>query len=365
MNDSGRQQRDSWFNRNPKKTIFLFIFLIFGVLFFISELFLRLRGERAGLELPSANYVGRYEDLKVDNPFFTDEEGVFKANKNYKWEDGKYGKGVKINFDGFRSIEFIRDVSNHKKILFLGDSFTWGASAKPIKNCFVDLVSLEGYLVFNTGIGGTGPNQYAFLAEKYVPLLRPDIVAVMFYMGNDIYETPYPMLPSHNLFHITNAGWIYGYDDKGKALSVKEAFFYYYYPNYSLEIFKNKVKYFFMSTVIGKKFWLFINAMKHSASANERRSMSKNVTDSLRKIKSLSEKYGAKFMLFIIPVSPKVETSMNRVKDNISILAEFKPIIPEFLKNEDYTEPPDSHFNNSGHGKYAKFIIRVMRQELD
>jgi len=59
-------------------------------------------------------------------------------------------------------------VDRRTKILFLGDSFTWGASAKPITNCFVDIVTRRGYLTFNTGIPGTGLNQYVYIAEKYI-----------------------------------------------------------------------------------------------------------------------------------------------------------------------------------------------------
>ena len=50
----------------------------------------------------------------------------------------------------------------------------------------MDIVSRQGYLTFNTGIPGTAPNQYAYLAEKYIPLLDPDIVAVMFFWGNEV-----------------------------------------------------------------------------------------------------------------------------------------------------------------------------------
>jgi hypothetical protein len=62
------------------------------------------------------------------------------------------------------------------KNFFLGDSFTWGASAEPISKCFVDLVGNAGYLIFNTGIPGTKPNQYTYIAEKYIPILKPDFV---------------------------------------------------------------------------------------------------------------------------------------------------------------------------------------------
>ena len=59
--------------------------------------------------------------------------------------------------------------------MFLGDSYTWGSSARPITESFVDLVKRAGYCTFNFGIPGTDPCQYAALAEKWLPLLHPGV----------------------------------------------------------------------------------------------------------------------------------------------------------------------------------------------
>lgn len=109
--------------------------------------------------------------------------------------------------EGFRSIAFKRYKSKRKKVLLIGDSFVYGMSAHPRYNCFADILLARGYLVYSAGIPGTDPAQYAAIAQKYVPLLKPDIVLVCFYEGNDY--MPFPRIPAADQphEHITNAGF--------------------------------------------------------------------------------------------------------------------------------------------------------------
>lgn len=363
MNNSQKGRKYNWFERNPKKTIFLFVLIIFVILICCTELILRLTGEKAGLNLPSKKLIKSVEELEVIEPFFTDEEGVFKANKDYNWDDGRYGIGVTINSDCFRSIEFKKYVTKKKKILFLGDSFTWGASAKPITNCFVDLVSREGYIAFNVGIPGTDPNQYAYLAEKYVPLIKPDIVIVMLYMGNDINEKPIPMLPNKNIYYITNDVWLYAFDEDGNHLTLEESFYRYYYLDYSPKTFKNKLKYLFMSTVIGKKFWLFLKSLKDPKKKYLKKEIISNVFDLLARVRQIANENNAKSMLFIIPIHPHLDNMTFREKEILNAFRYLDPFIPYCLSHKDYNDLPDGHLNNSGHLKMSNFIINAIEKD--
>lgn len=350
------------FNTNPTLTIVLFLLVAFTVLIFSVEIFLRLIGEKTGLDLPAKKYVDNFEKLELytPTPFSTDSEGVFKADPDYSWKDGRYGDGVSINSDGFRSSEFNNSSSDKKKILFLGDSFVWGASAKPLKNCFVDIIQSRGYLTFNTGIPGTGPTQYAYLAEKFIPLLKPDFAVVMLYLGNDIQNMSDPMLPYKNLWYITNAGWLYAFDEHGNHLSLSESYHRYYYQYYVPYNLKNKIKHIMMNTVVGKRLWRFLKAMKESKDESEKQHFMKYTEDSLDRIKKAANKHGVRFFLFLIPPHPKLETTINSVRNSLLLLPEFNPFVPTFLTIDDYMELPDDHFNNSGHLKYANFIIGVL-----
>jgi len=388
-------KQQSWLRIYPFFcNLIVFIIAAFFTLF-VGELGLRLIGKIPG-------YVPRYSNrafkfvnqLEVRQSFLTDEEGVFKANPNYEWSTE-----YQINSDGFRSIEFEEYESTQTKILFLGDSFTWGGTAKPITNCFVDLVARHGYLAFNTGIPGTSPNQYAYLAEKYVPLLKPDIVITMFYMGND-FTLPLPMLPHRNLFHITNAGWLYAFDENGNYMTPQNAYDHLFvkfnaayravYARDTNKTLKSIIRRILTKSVIGTYFWVWLSRVKwqlmdfidHSL---EDSSSSNNESDdfwdrdndhlgkdlievmnctrrSLQIIKTISEKNGARFILFLIPSHPGLRNKNNSIEDNLHMFEEFNPLVPDFLTSRDYAKLPNDHFNNSGHQKYAEFILRVLEQ---
>jgi hypothetical protein len=59
-----------------------------------------------------------------------------------------------INKEGFHSLEFIQYKSSKKKVLLLGDSFTWGHSTSNKTNSFANELLAKGYIVYNTGISG-------------------------------------------------------------------------------------------------------------------------------------------------------------------------------------------------------------------
>ena len=241
------------------------ILIIAGAVAFaliIGEAGLRLAGMEPG-------FIPRYDTglKKVDHVYLleqdwvTDGEGVFRANPEAEWLAGQ------INSAGFRSIEFEYLETDKKKVLFLGDSFTWGVSAQPVTNCFADLTAAQGFVVYNTGIPGTDPNQYAYLAEKYIPVLKPDYTAVMFFMGND-FVSPRPMLPHKNLHHITDAGWMYAFDDEGGYMeSPVQAYEYWkrhsnwLYATDREDLPDNPLKRLMIKSVIGSYAWFHASPM--------------------------------------------------------------------------------------------------------
>ena len=342
-----------------------------GITFILAEGLLRLSGKRAGYA-PIYKGFERVDSLIVYPHFLTDGEGVFRANPEFTWEAHYH-----INSEGFRSAEFSRDTSDSVvSILFLGDSFTWGKSATPITESFVDLCERAGYRTYNCGIPGTDPHQYAYLAEKYIPRLRPDIVAVMFYLGND-FIPPRPMEPWKNLYHTTNAGWLYGFRN-GHYMSASEAYHYYLNKNNLFSMagedqrtVKSMIKRLASKTVIGTTLWTALSQIKSRVTDIEGKvpghaapegtdSSDPPAAVSLARIQTAADGQDCRFLLFLIPVNPA--DRQTRIPDaDMGVLRAFRPFQPDSLDISDYMPLPHQHLNNKGHRKLARFVQRMIK----
>ncbi|MFC1599549.1 hypothetical protein ACFL3T_00795 [Patescibacteria group bacterium] len=131
---------------------------------------------------------------------------IFEASDTYVWghkpgavEYNGYGDPtpeIRINKLGFRDDEvLLTKYANRKRVLVLGDSFTFGMGVAKDDN-FVEVLEKMlndnddefQYEVVNMGsIGYTIDNEYLLLKEKG-SLLNPDIILVGLFVGNDITE---------------------------------------------------------------------------------------------------------------------------------------------------------------------------------
>lgn len=82
---------------------------------------------------------------------------------------------------GFRN----RSVPQHAEIVALGDSHTFGNTAKRDDSWPSVLGQLTGSMVYNFGMGGYGPNQYYHLLTTQALSLRPKIIVCGLYFGDD------------------------------------------------------------------------------------------------------------------------------------------------------------------------------------
>ncbi len=335
-----------WFHRHPKIAFIFVVVLLLPTVLVLLELLLR----EAGVQ-PSFSFPCPVKELEIYNKFYTDGEGIFRANPDFPWQ-----KECEVNSEGFRTPEFAEPVAGGRTVMFLGDSFTWGITAKPINHCFVDRVRAAGYRAVNLGIPGTGPNQYAVLAEHYVPRIKPDIVATVIYLRNDISHYPDPMVPNHNLYHITNAGWLWGFDGfdtEMKPISAEEAYAQAFGKSYS----KAYMRHLAGKTVLGSRVWMFFD---HSTPFKLGPNISHRTDyaiEAIQTIRRISQEHGAHFMLFIIPVNPILERKWNQLDIHLPLFADFNPLVPKGLTAMHYEALPGDHFNNTGHALYADFIL--------
>ncbi len=82
---------------------------------------------------------------------------------------------------GFRN----KAVPEQVDIVAIGDSHTYGNTAKMEESWPHVLGNLTGKSVYNMGMGGYGPNQYNYLLKSKAIHLRPRIILCGVYMGDD------------------------------------------------------------------------------------------------------------------------------------------------------------------------------------
>ena len=265
-----------------------------------------------------------------------------------------------INEEGFYSIPF-EEVPERKKVLLIGDSFTYGHSAKSLGNSFSNILLSKGYLVYNTGISGADLAQYVKVAEKYIGRLKPDVVIVNFFMGNDI--SWHRRIPDREtpLFFATNAGNLLAFQDGREYRDMRSA---YEAISYHTGISKDRqVDRLLSGTVIGTLIWkatvarlpvLHQDPLVLPIPKNE-----DYCYDALTRISSICELNEAEFILSVIPEladgqlvgadsQPLVFRDMNVFEANLS---------PEMYSAE------DGHFNDFGHKVYANQLIELLDKD--
>ncbi len=121
-----------------------------------------------------------------------DQSGlVFPPHSRIIWRTPEFNSVAVVNSLGFRDREFSVQRNAEYRIIAIGDSFTFGWGLN-IEDTWVK--QLEAHLrqrghkveIANLGRGGTYPRNYADVAEKAIPLLKPDLVLIAVLQGDDL-----------------------------------------------------------------------------------------------------------------------------------------------------------------------------------
>ncbi len=270
-----------------------------------------------------------------------------------------------INEDGFRSIPFKNYKTNKKKVLLLGDSFTWGHSAENITSSFADHLSAKGHVVFNTGISGADIPQYMTVAKTYLKVLEPDIVIVNLYLGNDISEHDRAIGQDYPLLYPTNAGNLYA-TAYGLFLPHPDSVYQHILdritiPRQEENLFNRWMAKTRVTTFLWRGLGLtplvdsrFSSAYLSTTEHGEKSTIGYSVNRKyLEQIAQLCQQHQAKLIVSIIPTN----NNLNISDEEISILLDgfefqrFKAFRPS-----DYLNQEDGHFNDVGHARYADFL---------
>ena len=309
------------------------------------------------------------DSLIVEEFFYTDSLGIFRANFNKKDLFG-FDSTIEINTDGFRDREFGLALDKKPKILLLGDSFCWGASARPITKSFADRLETFGYEVFNTGIPCVDPIQYQLIAHEYIPKLKPEVVVLTLYMGNDLMHRDIKLYPYANRFHLTNAGWMDPYLD-GDHIRSPEACYQYYLKCFSIPKQESTFNRVMAQSVVSTQLWTIFRRLGLLKYPEHREVIERKIHNPfpqldipitakyLQSIKEMCDELDIRFHICIIPLHTRLEDNMET--EDPLLFRQFEYHWPTNLVLSDYNGWPDGHFNNSGHRKYALFLNKVIR----
>lgn len=270
-----------------------------------------------------------------------------------------------FNHDGFRSVPFKNYATKQLKVLIIGDSFVYGMDAHPYQNSFTDLLLSRGYLVYAAGIPGTDPAQYAAIAQKYVPILKPDVVVSCFFVGNDFmrYEREPDSTRPHE--HLTNAGLIAS-APYGKYLPPNEAYQFYLslstFPDERNLMLDKICARFSISTLVWNVFY------KKGIVRHTLRTLYNNYNLPQDTINKRTKKYTDRMVEICrenkIPlvnaIIPERQTLIVD-SDIMRHLFEGGFYVPEILNEKDDFYRDKVHFNNSGSFKFANFLDTLLQ----
>ncbi|MGL5081909.1 MAG: hypothetical protein ACRC8A_10530 [Microcoleaceae cyanobacterium] len=132
------------------------------------------------------------------NPTF-----VFGDRSYNRWRGRPYAQDFefKLNSQGFKDVEFTaKKPKNTVRILGIGDSFNFGIVPYQYNfltlleqklNQDVQLSNRQHIEIINMGIPGLGPKDYLSLLANEGLTLKPDMVLLSFYIGNDFLDNQF------------------------------------------------------------------------------------------------------------------------------------------------------------------------------
>lgn len=329
---------------------------------------------------------------------FTQRDDVFgwKNKPNIEGMFVKEGTNthVKVNSKGLREKEYEYNKPNGiKRIIFLGDSFTWGYKVES-KERFTDILQsnflTENFQVINMGVGGYAMDQELLTLKEEGVKYNPDLVIVVFCI-NDIGGNIDSRTIKYKYILNDNNALILTKGDNLTLTHLIGRFFFQHSHIYRFVYYK------LLGNPTGNKILVKVGLADDEISQLELYSnkytpkikYSWNLTKAIFiEIDRVSKEKGAKTLIVIIPERAQVYKehwenakryySLNESDYNLSkpndILIEFGKendilvldLLPEFRKHAIAGEQlyyPDGHWNANGHQLAAELIYEKLIQD--
>jgi len=272
-----------------------------------------------------------------------------------------------VNEQGYHDRDDFTDLSsdtNSIKVLFIGDSFAWGASSD-VDSSFVDVFEQNSknrfsINVWNAAIPATGTNYALHVTKRFLPLQKSNIVVLDFFTGNDFSDnlTPFDQIQFNNKASCLNC---YKLDNSFKAnkISIQDA----YrdatgsYPIENANLFQRKI--IIRSRLIPffnrafNKLTRIIYQITHSGNISKEEYSFQITRTYLDQLRNYVRENDAELVVLLIPEQNDIKMKSNRYLKAIEILRELEINFLEISDNlceSSYVQSKyDGHWNNSGH----------------
>jgi lysophospholipase L1-like esterase len=260
------------------------------------------------------------------------------------------------------------------RILVLGDSFTWGASADYGQG-WVDILERElqattPVIVWNAAMPGTGTSQAILTARNLLPIMQPDLVILGFHSGNDFADNLYPYDRFINVFAADGSSipvQQYSIGENGEPFRETDAVIQYRANGYTVSSVSGmgaRVDELLRSTRLGT---LLIGAYRVATWHSYHIPPTQALLEELQQLVAAS---GSELHVVIIPeehdtLNPgqKYRAAVS-VMDNVNI--PYIDTLPVLAIADFQNENPDNkHLNNAGHVKVGQVVVDYVQQLID
>jgi hypothetical protein len=342
-----------------KKNILFTGWILFVLL--LIEMVFRMLGNKPGDISPGWSNFSKVDTLKVKNDFYCSNGIVISSKEN----DTAYHSH--INAEGFRNKEFNQVDSSRPVILLIGDSYTFGLSAKPISASFADILKTDTSAEYiNLGIPAADPVQYEFLARKYIPVFKPSLVIIPFFLGNDIMLQDRKIDTVNPFWVNTNAGGFFLDIDNRHFKTPEQAYNYIINEKYNLAGSGN-----ILEKIIGRSAVLSkLYSVKSRLEERDKFDAAVKTMDITKShlyiIAALCKQQNAILKIIVIPELREAHLTVAELRAKYQALFN-DPLLKESVSVPQVAESwyvpyPDGHLNNTGHQYYASYILSTFNQ---
>lgn len=346
---------------STRSRLWLFSISLTVVLMLMLEAGMRLAGHLPGDVSPRWANFKQVDSLEVKDDLVVNGQGILVANAAKKEV-----YGVPVNSEGFPTPEFSDVADSALTLMLIGDSFTWGMSATHPDSSFANKVRhRSGWNVHNLGIPAADPVQYALIAEHYTPMLRPDVVVVMFYTGNDVMLREREAAPFREFYFFTNAGAIACEMDGVRFPDARTAYHHLLHDRYHLTGERNALEWAVSRSAVLSR--LYAVKFRYRERVNKDIAIDDmSITDRhLSEVRQRALEGGARFRIMVIPERKEADMDAGNLRARYHRLFDHpelgQHVLLPPLTEADYVAVPDGHLNNKGHEVLADFLLDELR----